>query len=76
MTDNDRLKLIQELAKGVTDQVIAGLLESVRCCPHCTHWLETPELCANVINCPAGPARPPANIIAFGCDHFNAKAPF
>lgn len=75
MTDK-RLEMIQQIADSVTNQVIIGLQESVRTCVHCEHWLDKPELCSNVINCPGGPARPPATIIAFGCDHFKGKVPF
>lgn len=75
MTDK-RLELIQSLAASITSDVIRGLQECTRTCIHCEHWLEKPELCGNPVNCPGGPARPPATFIAFGCDHFKSKVPF
>ncbi len=67
MNEDQRMTYIRELAESVTAQVIEGLQNSVRCCPTCTFWQDAQETCRNEINCPQGPQRPPANIIAFGC---------
>lgn len=75
MTDK-RLEMINQIAAQITNDVIIGLQESIRCCIHCEFWLSDKENCNNPVNCPNGPARPPATIIAFGCDHFKGKAPF
>jgi recombinational DNA repair protein RecR len=64
MTNRDQL--ITELAEHITRQVISGLKESIRCCPTCIFFQKN-ETCRNTINCPQEPARPPADIIAFGC---------
>ena len=75
MTDK-RLEMMQQIASSITNEIIVGLQESVRTCVHCEFWLRERELCNNATNCPQGPARPPANIIAFGCDHFKRDIPF
>lgn len=75
MTDK-RLEMIQQIAASVTNEIIVGLQESVRTCVHCEFWLKERELCNHPVNCPNGPARPPATIIAFGCDKFKNEIPF
>lgn len=76
MTEDKRLELIQQIAMSVTNEIIVGLQEATHTCLHCEFWLKERELCNNAINCPGGAARPPANIIAFGCDHFKRDIPF
>lgn len=40
------------------------------CCVHCEHFDAEAETCRNV------GARPPARVIAFGCEQFEPKVPF
>jgi len=75
MTNEERLTLMKELADHITTQVITGLKEATRCCPHCVFWQTKEETCRNTINCPQSPARPPADVIAFGCKLFIPDMP-
>lgn len=70
MNNDERMKLLKELADHVTTQVLDGLMLATRACPNCTFWQSQTEQCRNTINCPQGPQRPPADVIAFGCKLF------
>lgn len=72
---DERMRQLTELAQLVTAQVVDGLQNSVRCCPNCTFWIDNAEQCRNEKNCPQGPARPPATVIAWGCPLFIPAIP-
>lgn len=76
MNNDERMRILNELAANVTQQVMDGLLLSVRCCPNCEFWETKTELCNNRVNCPQAAARPPADIIAFGCNQYKPGVPF
>jgi len=42
----------------------------LHCCPNCWHWIEANE------ECELAHARPPAKVIAFGCEKFSEQIPF
>lgn len=60
--------ITDEIKRAVKSAVNAALDEyNIRaCCPNCIHFSALGELCK--ITTPA--ARPPANVIAFGCSAF------
>lgn len=65
----DALKTVE---KGL-DQMGPAIIAAVRCCPACENFDAQLELCKLV---KPYPARPPATIIAFGCDSFDMGTPF
>lgn len=70
MQTNDRSALAKELANRfaaeVADVALERFLKMVRCCPNCFFFNKQLELCG----CKNVNARPPARIIAFGCDEY------
>jgi hypothetical protein len=57
-----------DLANGLHNlamRVAAIVREKRKCCIHCVNWQADTEICK-----PAG-KRPPAKIIAFGCQSYN-----
>jgi len=72
----EKLAALRELADRMTEQIMDGLLAAVKCCPNCDHWKRATEQCGEIRNCPQGPARPPATVIAHGCDYFKSEIPF
>lgn len=65
--DQVTYELGMQIAKSLVDQ----LNRSKANCLNCEHFLEKEEQCAI-----AGYLRPPARVIAFGCDKFNEGPPF
>lgn len=57
---------IQDMAKALGRAVVDGR----RTCVHCDHFDPSIEHCALVNQ------RPPARVIAFGCDRFEDSVPF
>jgi hypothetical protein len=66
----DRMELVSKLAENITSQVIESIREMAQTCIHCEHFDEEKELCKL-----AG-KRPPARVIAFGCENFQNIIPF
>lgn len=60
LLDKDIASSIQAVAKAVAKAVVDGR----RCCIHCVHFDEASEMCA------LAQQRPPARVIALGCDAF------
>lgn len=54
------------------EQIVDELKHRLPCCPNCTNWDSTRELC--VFATPA--VRPPAPVIAFGCWAYEQDVPF
>lgn len=48
-----------------------NMLKAARTCVNCQHFLEKSEQCML-----AGYQRPPARVIAFGCEKFEEELPF
>lgn len=72
-----RLDNIQNIVDSVVKDVFDQLRASIKTCVHCTKFNEKTELCSEPRNLPTPqPLRPPARIIAFGCDYFEDKVPF
>lgn len=70
--NNPRFVTIQQFIERVETNIEASL----KTCLNCEFFEERTELCHNQTNCPQYPARPPARIIAFGCDRYLDKPPF
>lgn len=66
------------MAKHIHDDEVTRMVERIeralrtgrRCCPNCVNWVEKMEECEVAMK------RPPADIIAFGCEAFNESIPF
>ena len=58
--------LATDLAKRIRDH----LMQSMQTCIRCSHFDDKPEVC-RLAN-----ARPPARIIALGCEKYDETAPF
>lgn len=65
----DALKTVE----GGLDKMGPAIIAAVRCCPACEHFDGQSELCKLAKPLPA---RPPATVIAFGCDAFDIGVPF
>lgn len=65
-----REQAVNDIAKELGRVMRNHLDECTKCCPNCLHWQERAELC-NLVN-----ARPPARIIAFGCELYDDRIPF
>ena len=77
MTDinKERSKLArEETAKALVDvvgpAVFNAFMDATRTCITCDHWQANTEICG-LYN-----ARPPAKIIAFGCESYINEIPF
>lgn len=68
--DANRLKVVDEIAKQLGVYLGAHLEEMTRCCPNCVHFKPGNEECGLV------GARPPARVIAFGCEKYEDEIPF
>ena len=55
----------------IIDSVSKSIELAVKCCPNCLHFDRVRETCDK-----ADDKRPPANVIAFGCNAFNGIPPF
>lgn len=52
------------------------LEKSLQCCPNCMHFEPVGEICWLARRNGVTDARPPANVIAFGCAKYEALPPF
>lgn len=64
-----RAKAVNDIAEELGRIMRRHLDECTRCCINCEHWRAT-EICVL-----AG-KRPPAHIIAFGCEQYKDNIPF
>lgn len=69
---NERHALIDDMANEVGRVVKQHLADSTKTCINCDYFAEQRELCTMV----KPNARPPARIIAFGCEMFTETIPF
>lgn len=60
-----RMKEIDAMAGQIARYMGDELRRIVPCCPNCLHWRGKDETCTLAM------ARPPANVIAFGCVKFD-----
>lgn len=61
---------LDEFAKTVANEIKHLLETSMKTCIRCEHFDEKPELCR------LAEKRPPARIIALGCEKFEEPIPF
>jgi len=66
----ERLQIIAHLSDIAKQAFVDELTKATRTCLNCEHFKETGEQCT-LFN-----QRPPARIIAFGCDAYIDKVPF
>jgi hypothetical protein len=66
----ERLQIISHLSDIAKEAFVNELTKATRTCLNCEHFDEPNEQC-NLYN-----QRPPARIIAFGCDSYVDKVPF
>lgn len=59
-----RMKEVDVIAGEVAKRVAETIRASVPTCVQCSHWHEKDELCGLWL------ARPPAKVIAFGCEKY------
>jgi hypothetical protein len=65
-----RMEIIEALAEIAKQSFADELTKVVRSCLNCDHFDEPSELCKKY------GGRPPAKIIAFGCNGYDEKVPF
>lgn len=65
-----RMEIVEALADIAKQSFANELTKVVRSCLNCDKFDETNELCNKY------GGRPPARIIAFGCDGYEEKVPF
>lgn len=73
--EETRRKTINDIAENLGQVMRRHLDECTRCCPNCTFWINGP-MTAPIEHCELAGARPPAHIIAFGCERYQDKIPF
>lgn len=73
--ETPRLAAVKDIAEELAGVMRRHLDECTRCCPNCEHWVNGPET-APIEVCALADARPPARIIAFGCEKYLDKIPF
>lgn len=66
MTDPNYSPDVEAMVRKIKDAVTYGR----RCCPNCDHWVDKMEECEIAMR------RPPATVIAFGCEKFEENIPF
>jgi hypothetical protein len=60
-----------DVLRGLSNYIDDALKRGIVCCPNCEHWLAMPEKCG------LNSLKPPAPIIAFGCERFDPnQVPF
>lgn len=67
---SSRNEMLKTVADYITPRIITILEEATRTCVNCSHFDETNEMCRLVRK------RPPARVIAFGCEKFEDSIPF
>jgi len=70
-----RAKVVKDIAEELGRVVRAHLDECTKCCPNCMFWINGPRT-APIEHCELAGARPPADIIAHGCEKYQDKIPF
>lgn len=70
-TDNDRVLAVSQIVTKLTKAMKGELDRSTRTCINCLHFDEPNEACRQYDN-----QRPPARIIALGCDGHEDEIPF
>ncbi len=72
MSSNPKLRALDsDFVVSIGDVFASSLNRAIACCPNCEHWGGDFEKCR------LNNLRPPANIIAFGCELFvNNDLPF
>lgn len=73
--DENRRKVIVDIANELAHVVGEHLDRCTRCCPNCEHWRQGPPE-APIEQCGLVNQRPPARIIAFGCNLYKDNIPF
>jgi len=68
--DSNRSIAVNQIAEHLAARIRQHLDECTRCCPNCDHWMPGKELCELVMQ------RPPADVIAFGCERYDDAIPF
>lgn len=66
----DRTGLAVEVADRLAKQITDGLKDAIKCCVNCEYFDEEKETCKQFGQ------RPPARVIAFGCEAFSDIIPF
>lgn len=69
----DRMANVAALSETLSKSIDDSLRRSIMCCVNCSHWDDKNELCTAA---KPAPARPPARVIAFGCEYFLDVIPF
>jgi hypothetical protein len=75
LTGEERDATINAIAEELGRVMRRHLDECTKCCPNCEHWVNGP-LTAPIEVCGLADARPPASIIAHGCEKYQDKTPF
>ena len=75
MDGKARLEQINAIAEELVLVMRRHLDECTRCCPNCQHWIDGPKA-APIEVCELVEQRPPARIIAFGCEKYKDNIPF
>lgn len=70
MIEVSRVRAYRELAKDIAERVTEQLETLTKTCLTCEHFTEKTELCGLVNK------RPPARVIAFGCEQYEDQIPF
>lgn len=65
-----RNSVIKDISEELARVMRNHLDECTRCCPNCLHWNEKREICE------LAHTRPPARVIAFGCERYEDRIPF
>ena len=66
-----REELIKGMAKEIAEEILTSLERATRTCVNCEHFSGDEEC-----KLASPPVRPPAKIIAFGCDGYKEGVPF
>lgn len=73
--DARRREIVNDIANELSHMVMVHLDRCTKTCVNCGHWRQGPptkpmEVCGLVNK------RPPAKVIAFGCEHYEDSIPF
>lgn len=61
-----------EVAKRIAPSIANHFRNATKCCPNCEHFAADP-----IVKCKLNDKRPPATVIAFGCEMFlDNEVPF
>lgn len=73
--DANRMVVVDEIARRLGQYLGNHLEEMTRCCVNCVHWRQGPPE-RPIEQCGLANARPPARVIAFGCEKYEDEIPF